>query len=73
MLKKCTCKSEFQDRRYGVGMRLHTIAKPGAIPQERCTICFSNDNTLAAMRRRADMHARGWNPMHSNPSDASSR
>ena len=69
IIKPCTCKSEFQDKRYGRGMRLHTVAtSPNAIPKERCTICCAHDNTLAAMRRRADMHSKEWKPMHSHPS-----
>jgi hypothetical protein len=32
---KCSCKNEFQDKRYGVGVRLHTRAKDC----RRCTVC----------------------------------
>lgn len=34
---KCSCKSEFQDRTYGVGVRLHARFKSG----KRCTVCHN--------------------------------
>ena len=37
---KCTCKSEFQDKEYGTGMRLHNgCGKDGKSNEYRCTIC----------------------------------
>lgn len=33
---KCSCKSEYQDARYGEGKRLHNITKD---PKGRCTVC----------------------------------
>ena len=36
-IKKCKCKHEYQDKRYGKGMRLHneTVKDKGW----RCTVC----------------------------------
>ena len=34
----CKCKSEYQDKRYGVGLRVHnSTVKP--TPGWRCTVC----------------------------------
>lgn len=40
-LLSCTCKSEYQDRVYGKGMRVHnkSVSKLGT--KFRCTICGS--------------------------------
>ena len=40
-LKKCTCKDEFQDKRYGKGRRVMNQAPAkGAMPNRyRCTVC----------------------------------
>lgn len=38
---KCTCESEFQDKEYGKGMRLHNVCQKGT-GQYRlayCTVC----------------------------------
>lgn len=35
-IKKCTCKSEFQDSIYGRGNRLCNETKSGKV---RCTVC----------------------------------
>lgn len=41
----CSCKHEYQDRKYGVGMRVHNpapkIGKDGAgkVTGFRCTVC----------------------------------
>lgn len=40
----CTCRHEFQDVRYGRGLRLHRIvSRKGKFGQieNRCTVCFS--------------------------------
>lgn len=38
MLLKCSCQSDFQDKRYGKGQRVHNERKdPKAGP--RCTVC----------------------------------
>jgi hypothetical protein len=34
-VKACSCKSDYQDRIYGKGMRLHTVTGKGS----RCTVC----------------------------------
>ena len=37
MIKKCTCKHDFQDKKYGKGKRFHNVcAKAG---EYRCTVC----------------------------------
>lgn len=39
-IKECTCKSEFQDQRYGKGMRVHNEGKGGVgFDDFRCTVC----------------------------------
>lgn len=38
MVLKCTCKSEFQDAKYGAGMRVHNPQKKEGY---RCTVCGS--------------------------------
>lgn len=36
----CKCPSEFQDREYGLGQRLHNRCRPKILPRHwRCTIC----------------------------------
>lgn len=37
VIKTCTCNHEFQDKTYGKGKRLMSIAKGGDIA--RCTVC----------------------------------
>jgi len=41
MIKKCTCKHEYQDKKYGNGNRVHNaLARKSGQPQEyRCTVC----------------------------------
>jgi len=38
---KCTCQHEFQDRKYGAGMRVHNYARSanGKTGGWRCTVC----------------------------------
>ena len=36
MIKPCTCKSEFQDKQYGNGRRLHRVNAKG---EAKCTVC----------------------------------
>jgi hypothetical protein len=37
-IKRCTCYSLFQDKRYGVGLRLHNRKAKGTTSW-RCTVC----------------------------------
>jgi hypothetical protein len=39
----CNCKHEFQDQRYGKGMRLHNQknSKTAGVNEWRCTVCKS--------------------------------
>jgi ribosomal protein L37AE/L43A len=40
MLKKCTCKDAYQDKRYGKRVRVHNAMTDKKKPQEyRCTKC----------------------------------
>lgn len=36
IIKSCTCRNEFQDERYGAGMRVHNARKDGS---GKCTVC----------------------------------
>ena len=40
MIKNCTCKHPFQDKRYGKGRRVHNEA--GKQGSSRCTVCGDN-------------------------------
>ncbi len=38
----CTCRSDYQDQRYGRGMRVHNVSgkhDPNTPPKKRCTVC----------------------------------
>ncbi len=35
-IKKCSCEHEFQDERYGKGLRVHNLKKEG---KPVCTVC----------------------------------
>ena len=37
MVKQCSCSSEFQDKTYGKGMRLHNVKEDGK--GGKCTVC----------------------------------
>jgi hypothetical protein len=37
VIKRCTCKNEFQDERYGKGLRVHNVKKEGN--KATCTVC----------------------------------
>ena len=40
MIKKCTCKHEYQDKKYGKGMRVHTPTTKDVTKDTcRCTVC----------------------------------
>lgn len=39
VVKRCTCESEFQDREYGLGQRLHNQCKSERGMSWRCTVC----------------------------------
>lgn len=41
MIKQCTCQSEYQDKKYGKGNRVHNTAKnkSGKGEAGRCTVC----------------------------------
>ena len=37
VIKTCTCNSEYQDKRYGIGLRVHNLCNKGE--KARCTVC----------------------------------
>lgn len=39
-IKPCACTSEFQDQRYGIKQRVHTVTNKGL----RCTVCGKEDS-----------------------------
>ena len=44
-IKKCSCKNDYQDRKYGKGKRVHNLAGANAKgsmgAKYRCTVCGS--------------------------------
>lgn len=41
VIHKCKCYSDFQDERYGYGMRVHNVGKrQGSLRIIRCTVCL---------------------------------
>jgi len=38
-VKKCSCRSEYQDQKYGQGMRVHNTVKVKSGTEYRCTVC----------------------------------
>lgn len=55
-VKRCTCKSPFQDKRYGPGMRLFRQPKKG---EDRCTVCEPTPHD-----KRMKAIASTWKPLH---------
>lgn len=42
IIMQCSCKSEFQDKTYGKGQRVHNVGqKSKANPPMVCTVCGS--------------------------------
>lgn len=39
MIKRCTCKNKYQDKKYGKGRRV--CNKTGKTDKHRCTVCGS--------------------------------
>ncbi len=41
MILVCTCKNEYQDRRYGQNKRVHNECKPLSLGEKRyrCSVC----------------------------------
>lgn len=59
MIKQCTCKNEYQDKRYGKQMRVHTLG--GKKDDEaRCTVCH-----VGGIFKRMASIANAWKPIHS--------
>lgn len=38
-VKRCTCYNLFQDKRYGIGLRLHNRRQKSGDAGWRCTVC----------------------------------
>lgn len=38
-IAQCSCSNEYQDRKYGRGLRVFNVCKKGAA--RRCTVCLS--------------------------------
>ena len=45
MILPCDCWSEYQDRKYGLGNRIHN--QSGTKPSANCTVCGKAKNTSA--------------------------
>lgn len=39
--KNPNCHSEFQDKRYGAGVRVHNRIGKASVPSARCTVCLT--------------------------------
>ena len=39
VIKPCTCKHEFQDKRYGQGQRVFNLCRNPKDGNARCTVC----------------------------------
>ena len=52
MIQECTpCKPhEFQDKRYGKGMRVHTPFTKSLQPMARCTVCLTEKPTRGTQK-----------------------
>jgi hypothetical protein len=59
VIKRCSCKSEYQDSKYGKGMRVHTtgVKKDGMVP-ERCTVCGPQPKSESRLVTHGMMHNR---------------
>lgn len=52
LIKSCSCKNEYQDKRYGNGVRLHNVNQQKKKEAERGTSCTSCG--FGARPRQAD-------------------
>lgn len=39
ILKPCSCKHEYQDKKYGLGIRVHNVGGSKDIKTKICTVC----------------------------------
>ena len=60
MIKKCKCENAYMDKKYGQGVRVHTVGKGGV---ERCVVCGPPSHN--ELRRRAMIAS--WKPEFSLP------
>jgi hypothetical protein len=49
MIKRCSCRSDFQDKRYGIGNRVHNQGTQG---KASCTVC-GKDTSAGLVDKRA--------------------
>jgi len=47
-IQKCTCASEYQDERYGKGMRVHNVTAGKNKPEAVCTVCHESKRSKVA-------------------------
>lgn len=59
-IQKCTCKHDFQDQKYGQGMRVHTEDRKG---NSHCTVC----GVKPSWQRKLEACAKQWTPVCSMP------
>jgi hypothetical protein len=61
VVKRCSknCKNEFQDKEYGVGMRVHTIHTAKKNMDPTCTVCSPDRK-----KTRMIAFANDWKPIH---------
>lgn len=55
MIKSCTCKNEYMDKRYGQGKRVHTV---GAKGDERCCVCGGPPKKVKRVAEHARTHVK---------------
>jgi hypothetical protein len=58
MIRRCFCKSEYQDRKYGSGNRVFNKSKLGW----RCTSCGKLDTIKATIARPTEVKPKGKKP-----------
>lgn len=47
--KACTCKSDFQDKTYGKGVRVFNTTEKESI---RCTVCGREERTISNKQKK---------------------
>lgn len=47
---RCSCKNEYQDEKYGTGMRVHNRTTKDGI--WRCTVCDTNNSSGVAEKKK---------------------
>lgn len=55
MILKCTCKSDYQDSKYGFGMRVHNECGTESSRKYRCSVCNTDrgkDEKIVALSEK---------------------